>query len=94
MNKDKIASPFGALRELINSDPDYAWGWFCNLAVPIMDAANATHKVANQAAALIMAQMFNHDITTHPNFQYDKTAQQAYFEARVAADQCANGGQP
>jgi len=51
MNKDDGASPFGALRELIDSDPDYAWGWFCNLAVPIMDATNTTHEEANQATA-------------------------------------------
>jgi hypothetical protein len=32
-------NPFETLKNAINSDPEYAWAWQCNLAVPIMDAA-------------------------------------------------------
>jgi len=52
-----------------------------------MDTCRADHEAANVAAALIMAQMFGVDITTHPNFQYEKSPAQEYFEIRVAADQ-------
>jgi hypothetical protein len=92
--RDRLPSPFGALREAINSDPDYAWSWLCNLAVPIMDSTGVTHEIANQAAALIMAQMFDCDITKHPNFEYAKSPQQGYFEARIASERNSNGGQP
>lgn len=92
--RDRLPSPFGALREVINSDPDYAWSWLCNLAVPIMDSAGVTHEIANQTAALIMAQMFGCDITKHPNFEYVKSPQQGYFEARVASERNSNGGKP
>ena len=60
--------PFAAIKRLIHDDPDYAWSWQCNLAVPIMDAAMVSHADANRAAALIMAQMFDCDITLHPHY--------------------------
>lgn len=76
---------FSALQKLIHSDPEYAWAWHCNLAVPIIDAG-ASQRQANEAAALIMAQMFDYDITAHPNYQWEKSGAQAYFEARREAD--------
>lgn len=78
--------PFEALSEQIHADPEYAWGWLCNLAVPIMDAANVSHVAANQAAALIMAQMFGYDITTHERFVGGKSSHQLYHEARVECE--------
>ena len=78
--------PFEALKALIQADPEYAWAWHCNLAVPIMDAARVSHEKADGAAALIMAQMFDCDVTRHPNFIGRKSAAQAYFEARVQAE--------
>ncbi len=90
MTQENSEHPFEALKALIHADTEYAWAWHCNLAVPIMDAANVDHKEANQVAALIMAQMFGYDITTHPHYQdfgYSKSASQEYFELRVAAEQ-------
>lgn len=77
---------FTALKDLIKTDPEYAWAWHCNLAVPIVDALGVSHTKANEAAALIMAQMFDHDITQHPHFHGEKSGAQMYFEARVEAD--------
>jgi len=77
---------FTALKTLIETDPEYAWTWHCNLAVPIMDATGASQAKANQAAALIMAQMFDYDITEHPNYRWGKSGHQAYFETRKEAD--------
>jgi hypothetical protein len=67
-------------------DPDYAWSWHCNLAVPIMDAIGVTHEQANVAAAYLMQHIWGCDITAHPNYQYEKSAAQAYAEIRIAAD--------
>lgn len=78
--------PFEAIKQLINSDAEYAWAWQSNLAMPIMDAACVSHQKANEAAALIMMQMFECDITKHPNYAGKKSPHQAYFEARVAAE--------
>lgn len=78
--------PFTALKAAINADPEYAWGWHCNLAVPIMDAACVSHDLANQAAALIMRQLFDCDITTHPHYEGKKSPAQEYFEMRVDAE--------
>lgn len=86
MTEITTAQAFAALKQAINSDPDYAWGWLCNLAVPIMDVTRCQHSYANQAAALIMAQMFECDVTTHPHYVGGKSGVQSYFEARLAAD--------
>lgn len=84
---EEIKNAFGALKVAIQADPDYAWSWHCNLAVPVMDVIEgATHEQANQAAALIMQQMFDYDITQHPHYPGKKSSQQEYFELRVAAE--------
>ena len=84
--------PFEQLKNTIHADPDYAWGWHCNLAVPIMDEADVSHEKANKAAALIMEQMFGYDITTHELYRYEKSGMHAYFEARVAAERAEDAG--
>ncbi len=81
-----MEQPFEAIKTLINVEPGYAWAWHCNLAVPIMDVTGASHEVSNAAAALIMMQMFDCDITQHPNYQGRKSSAQAYFEARIEAE--------
>ncbi len=81
-----MTHPFETLKTEIQSDPGYAWAWHCNLAVPIMDATGISHAKANEAAALIMAQMFHYDITTHPHYEGGKSPAQEYFEIRVAAE--------
>ena len=83
---DLTPHPFDAIKAMIHADPEYAWGWQCNLAVPFMDATGVTHSQANRGAALIMAQMFDYDITTHPHYTAGKSGAQAYYEARVAAE--------
>ena len=64
----KEKSIFDPLHNMINADPDYAWGWHCNLAMPIMDELNCSHYEANQAAARIMQHMFQIDMTKHEEF--------------------------
>lgn len=79
-------TPFEQIKAQIHADPEYAFSWLCNLAVPIIDAAGVDHEKANSAAALIMAQMFDYDITTHPHFEGRKSEAQHYFEMRLAAE--------
>ena len=80
------AHPFARLRQVIYDDLEYAWAWQCNLAVPILDTIPCTHAHANEAAALIMAQMFGYDITKHPEYTAGKSPAQEYFEMRVEAE--------
>jgi hypothetical protein len=68
-------------------DPDYAWSWQCNLAVPIMDAIRVSHERADTAAAYLMQHLWDCDITTHPYFEGKKSDAQAYTEIRIAAEQ-------
>ena len=86
MSEVTIAQAFNALKQAISDDPEYAWAWHCNLAMPIYDEAGCDIGKANQSAALIMAQMFDHDITAHPHFSYEKSNAQAFFEMRRDAD--------
>lgn len=81
-----MAYPVTALSAEIASDPEIAWAWHCNIAVPIMDVASVSHEKANQAAAHLMQHLFGYDITTHPRFEYEKSGAQAYAEMRIAAD--------
>lgn len=83
---EREGHPFERLRKIIHDDLEYAWAWQCNLAVPIMDATPCTHAQANEAAALIMAQMFGYDITDHPEYTAGKSPAQEYFEMRVDAE--------
>ena len=78
--------PIVALGKVCRDEPDYAWALFCNIAVPIMDAAGMSHKVANETAAHLMQHLFDHDITTHESYVYGKSDAQAYAEFRLAVD--------
>jgi hypothetical protein len=58
------------LAKALQSDPDYAWAWHCNLAMPIMDNARVSPEVANRTAAVLMRHFFDIDITNHPHWSY------------------------
>lgn len=81
-----IGAAFAAIKAEMERDPSYAWGWQCNFAVPIMDITGIGRAQANQAAALIMMQIFGHDIATNPHCDWPKHPAQEYFEMRVAAE--------
>jgi hypothetical protein len=59
-----------ALTNLMQRDPEYAWGWHCNIAVPLMDSAGLSHEDANQAASVLMRHLFAVDMTKHPHYAY------------------------
>lgn len=58
----KKESPFELLKKQIKSDPEYAWGWQCNLAMPAFDEG-VDIKTANKIAARIMKNFFDCDVT-------------------------------
>lgn len=70
------------LKEMCAADPDYAWSLHCNLAMPIMDVIGVDHQQSNVAAAYLMQHLFDHDITNHEHYQYEKSPAQEYVELR------------
>ena len=79
--------PISLLSDVFKDDADYAWSFFCNVAVPIMDAAGVDHKTANETAAHLMQHLFEYDVTAHPLYQYGKSGAQEYAESRIAMDE-------
>ncbi len=64
-----IKAAWGNLTKAMVDDPDWAWSVHCNLAMPIMDTLNCSHKDANLTAAALMQHVFHYDITTHKCYQ-------------------------
>lgn len=60
---DHTLSPFEQLQNALNSDSGYAWSWFCNIAVPLMDSTGMSHAEANKAAAHLFQHIFKIDVT-------------------------------
>lgn len=45
------------MKRAMDADPDYAWGWHCNVACCIMDEG-VDHERANKAASRVMKLAF------------------------------------
>jgi hypothetical protein len=56
-----IASSFEELKEAIQNDPDYAWSWHCNLAVPMQDEGMSPYS-SQLAASRILSNFFGVDM--------------------------------
>lgn len=87
---EEIKAAWATLEDAMKVDPDYAWGWHCNLAMPVMDAIGCTHQQANEAAAHLMAFLFGVDITGHPHYAYGKSDAQFAHEFRIEMDRVAD----
>lgn len=61
-------SPVYTLSKAMQDDPDYAWGWFCNLAVMCSDAG-APHASAQEYAADFMKRVFEVDVRLSSNWE-------------------------
>jgi hypothetical protein len=83
----EIAAAVDTLKRAMQTDPELAWSWHCNLAVPIRDATGISHSAANEAGAHLMHHLFDCDITTHPNYEGEKGGAQRYAELRIAAEE-------
>lgn len=62
-------SAMQALTAALKADPEYAWAWHCNLAMPIMDGAKVSHRIANLTAARLMRHLFDIDTEKHQHFE-------------------------
>jgi len=75
LEKKVNRSPFTQLNEKLEGDPEYAWSFHCNIAMPILDSMNKyeviknPHKNANQYAADVMMHLFNIDITQFEEYK-------------------------
>jgi hypothetical protein len=49
----------------LTADPDLAWSWHCNIAMPIMDRMHCSHTAANEAAVDLMRHLFHIDIKSN-----------------------------
>lgn len=60
--ENEIKHALATLSKAMQDDPEYAWGWQCNLAMMAVDAG-AKHKEANIRAADLIKHVFK--ISTH-----------------------------
>jgi hypothetical protein len=74
------------LKASIKSDPEIAWAWHCNIAVPLMDSLKLSHERANIAAAYLMSHLFDVDTTASPHFHYKKGPHQSMHEFLMHLD--------
>lgn len=81
-----VAKAMDELMTAMRDDPEYAWSWHCNFAMPIMDSIGVSHEQANIAAAHLMSFLFDRDITKDPRYQYEKGGAQRYHEFRIDLD--------
>ena len=65
---DEIGAAMAVLKAAIKADPDYAWGWHCNIAMAAFDAG-CPHGAANEGAARVLQMLFG--IDTRENKAFD-----------------------
>lgn len=74
---EPVASAVQTVIEAMQADPDYAWGWHCNIAMAFVDAGGS-HYTANQGAARFMRMLANvepaHELPAAPQPHPDDTA--------------------
>ncbi len=66
--QEQTALAFKVLKESLQLDPEYAWGWHCNIAMMAVDAG-CDHKIANDGAARFMRLCFDVDTSELPQFK-------------------------
>uniref|UniRef100_A0AB39CCG6 Virion structural protein n=1 Tax=Pseudomonas phage RVTF4 TaxID=3236931 RepID=A0AB39CCG6_9VIRU len=60
---------FDKFRNGLAEDQPWAWSWFCNIAVPLMDRLDISHHDANVAAAHLFQHLFSIDVTGWKEYQ-------------------------
>lgn len=68
MNETEIPNVYTAFQTALAADRGWAWGWHCNLAMPIKDTLGVSHIEANQTAAWLMQHLFKIDVTSWPEY--------------------------
>ena len=72
---DIKVEPAGHVQNLIDAmkaDPEYAWGWHCNLAMAMHDSGAGPHQACNKGAALFLSLLSDGavDTTQHPAYEH------------------------
>lgn len=67
----EATSPIKGLIDAMKADPEYAWGWHCNLAMAMHDSGAGPHQACNQGAALFLSLLSDGtvDTTQHPAYE-------------------------
>lgn len=70
-NQNDPKSPIATLVASLINDPEYAWGWHCNIAMACYDKGARPHSACNAGAALFLSLLTDGkaDTTTHPAYQ-------------------------
>ena len=64
-----VAREMAIIKEHMHQDPDFAWGWHCNIAMASVDEG-MDHDAANRAAARFMYAAFDQKLENYdPNFK-------------------------
>ncbi len=66
----QAASPIKGLVDAMKADPEYAWGWHCNIAMAAHDSGAGPHSACNKGAALFLSTLTDGtvDTTKHPAY--------------------------
>lgn len=62
---NETARAFDTLRKALQDDPDYAWGWHCNIAMAFYDVGG-DRDLIDEAASLFMKRTFGVTTEKHP----------------------------
>ena len=54
-------NPYVVFSDALKADPERAWSWHCNIAMPIMDYLKVSPADANLAAVKLMKHLFDVD---------------------------------
>lgn len=67
----EATSPIKELIDAMKADPEYAWGWHCNLAMAMHDSGAGPHQACNKGAALFLSLLSDGavDTTQHPAYE-------------------------
>ena len=74
-----------AIRKLVDAlqtDPDYAWSWQCNIAVAAQDEG-LNHLASNKAAARFLYNLASVDMTKHEHFPKPNTKQARFLPGDI-----------
>lgn len=54
-------NPYTVFSEALKADPEWAWSWHCNIAMPLVDYLKISPEDANLAAIKLMKHLFDVD---------------------------------
>ena len=65
--RNKVADAMAVVCDALRNDPDYAWSWQCNVAMPFVDQGGSRLD-ANRAAANFLYNLAQVRMWAHPHY--------------------------